>query len=956
MRFLGKWSWSSGSDSVQIDRTTGKLIVGAKPSDDANRFNAYGTPEAFTLQGSNGKFVALTGNTYVADKGPADPVNRFTLTDEDNAAHVVDLGPTGATTDHKVWNRNGAAIEPIAQSPSPPATAQFARTIVTHGLDDILAKGFDSQPDLAWAVLVGADFTVIPTTVDLNLANLTQADLSGALFPPGTPFHHATALETNFTNAQLEGCDFGNANLPKANFTKAKMSGVDLSGADLTGATLTDADVTQSINLAEAKFDGGTLVRTDFSGAPNIYKTSFAGANLSGAKFKDASVTGWMDLVGADCTGVTLCNPPDSVTVFPTCLRVNAKTNFHGATLQYLDFTGYDLADMNFAHADLTGCKLDNARLDRTNFGFATLDGATLTGGISLHGANLANASLRGADLTGAQLGAVSQLFRVGADAANYNAFLTALRSGDAAGVGAVFTANKRPLTGTVTVRSMVFAPDTAWQVQDASSLYLLFLETVGATKSLNVYQPTVPAVLANAFMVDANLKSANLYGVRASGAQLYATAGRKVNLNQAKVNGLQANNANLGGIDLSQANLAGCNFDYAVLTGANFTGATLSVDANGGQPSFNGANLQGADFGTATLRDVILANAAVAVPNPNAPTTSAGVWLFELGADQAALLVPQLQAASLDSDAYPDVPIELLPTMGSTGAVPKGIRRAFADVKVTLAENALLVVLTTELFWVVSAGQDRYAVFQTVNDDYRPALGVASGGGYTLDADFYVPLSVEASLRNGPAAQSVVDAFKAAGHPLGAGATVTTSQHPVVWQIVSGNDTYTLWIAFDSTAMGVDRKIVTRPSIPNLIATFGQASIALSARARITRIEGGWRIDNDSGNPFNPARGYIEFTVLPNDSRGLEVYGSLMRIIRSTGQGGQEYTNVPCDITRLTDRELAGSGGTICPNGATVAANKDDQLALERWMWARYLPRPPVCVPDPQGKFFCPT
>jgi uncharacterized protein YjbI with pentapeptide repeats len=962
LRFLGKWVWTSGNDSVQLDATTGALVVGAEPGDGAHRFNAYGTLESFTLQASNGKFVALKGTAYVADRSATDPVNRFTLSGDRPAAHVVDLGPPGATSPHQLWNRNGTAIAPIAASVAPPETAQIVTTVVTEGIDALLEGGV-SSPDLSWAILRGVDFGSAPS-VDFNTADLRHTDFTGSEIPPGTPFHHADASAADFTDAVLEDCDLGSATLTSADFTRAKMAGADLSGAVLTGATLTDADLRNTANLAQARFDGATLIRTDLRDAPNIFETSFANAKLNGARFDGASVTGWMDLTGADCTDVRLFNPPDATTVFPNCVRVDAKTNFHGAQLRYLDFTGYDLADVNFAHADLTGCKLDGAALDRTNFGFATLDRATFTGGISMHGANLANSSLRGADLTGAQLGAVTQLFRVGDDSRDHGVFLAALRTSDVAGVGAVFDRNKRPLSGTVSVRAMVFAPDTAWQVQDAAHLYLVFLEPVGAGKSLVVYEPSAPAVLANAFMVDVNLKSANLFGVRASGAQLYATAGGKVNLNKANINGLQANNANLGGIDLSEAYLAGCNFDYAVLTGAKFIGATLTVDANGGQPSFNGANLQGAKFDKAILKDVIFANAAVAVARPGNPTAVAGVWLFDLSAEQAELLVPQLQAASVDPAAKPGdpqhvftAPTELLATMDATGPVPKGLRAAFKAASLTLADSALLVVLTTELFWLVGTGRTQSAVFRSVDRQYRPALGVSTDGEYTVDADFYLPLSVEASLRNGPATISVVEAFKAAGHPLAAGATVTTSQHPVVWQVVSGTDTYTLGIAFDSTIAGVDTKITVRPSIPNVISTFGQVSIALSNQSVITRLDGGgWKVDNDAGNPFNPARGYIEFTVLPTAQGGLDVYGSLIRIVRATGQGAQEFTNIPCEITRLTVDELAGSGTTVCPNGATVTANQGDRLPFARWMSARYLPRPPVCVPDPQGKFFCPT
>ncbi|MEA2080913.1 MAG: pentapeptide repeat-containing protein [Pseudomonadota bacterium] len=967
MRFLGKWSINQGNGCVQIDPSTGTLKVAVQPDDGSERFNVYGTEAAFTLQAGNGLYVVSKGTAYVAEKIATDPVNQFSIVDDGaGQKRIVDLGAGGTGSQQFFWSNNGGTLESVARTASPPATTSFAVNIVTVGLATILQNGFSSpQPDLSWVSFAGVDFTSA-ANLDFTQANLIHADLSKTRFPDNTPFDSVIAQHVDFSSALLPGCSFGSAHLEGANFSQANMNGADLNAAILTGATLIAVDLTQAVNLANAVFDTACMQSAKLKGVLNIFDTSFVGANLTGVNFTGSSVTGRMDITDADLTDALLHNPPESVNIYPKMLVVSAKTNFHGTTLQYLDLSGYDLSNVSFAHADLTGCKLDNAILERTNFGYATLDGVTFTGGISMHGANLSNASLRSADLTGVQMGAVSQLFRVGSGSSDYAAFLAALRTGDSKAVNeikAVFSKNHYPLSGTVTIAPSQFAPDTAWRVQAGSNVYSIFLETSGSETSLNIYQTATPAVLTNAFMVNANLTGANLYSVRASGVQLYATGGKQVNLNRANVNGLQANNANLGGIDLSQANLAGVNFDYAVLTGANFSGATLSMDANGGQPSFNGANLQGANFDTAVIKDVIFSNAAVAVANVNNPIESAGVWLFNLDPDQAGLVIPQLNAASLDPNARPtaakhqfSVPIQLLPQM-ATGPVHGGLVTAFADANITLSKSAILVVLTTAIYWGLKDGSTDYVIFRSVNNDYQPALGVKAASQYTVDADFFLPLSVEAGLRNGLISKQIHEAFKTSGHPLSNAAVVTTRQHPTVWQVVNGADTYTLWIAFDSSVLGVNTTITARPSIPNLISLFSEVSIALSTRSTMTRIaSGGWKIDNDGENPFNSARGYIEFNVLKTAAGGLNVYGSVIRIVRFSGPGKQQFTNIPCDTTRLSMRELGSAGNTICPNSATVEANEDDSLPLEEWLRARYLPSPPVCVPDPQGKFYCPT
>jgi len=630
---------------------------------------------------------------------------------------------------------------------------------------------------------------------------------------------------------------------------------------------------------------------------------------------------------------------------------------------------------------------LDRCKLVNADFGYATLNNVTLTGGISMQGVNLSNASLQSADLTGAQMGAISLLFLVPEDSPDYAVFLDALKKQNATVVTAIFAKNGVDLQGPVTVFPTPFStPDTSWQVEVTTPVALSY--TVQAdTGGLGVYQPTVPAVLLNAFMVNVNLTGANLFGVRASGVQLYATAGKTVNLNRAKLNGVQFNNANLGNIDLSQAALPGVNFDYSMLTGANFNGAQFFVDARGGQSTFNGTNLQGAKFTDATMNNVVMTNAAVSVVSPLDVRAYAGVWLFKLSAQDAALMIAELDAASPDPKAPSsapkhqfNVPISVLPYLSTPGPVPPQLRKAFGDAHITLNASALLTISMSSIYWKIKDGATSYVVFPSCNDEFQPALGVAPGDAFTTVAEFYLPLSLEPQLVAGSVPPDIAAAFAAAGHPLTEDATISVALHPTEWQVIDTTETtdvtdaasaaellaaganvvtvYSMWLNLQSGTT-CSYAITVRPAIANTINTFGNFSLPLSQRTTITRITSttalkGWKVSNDADNPFNPVKDYIQFQVFTNESGGVNVYGSMIRIIRLVTPTQLAYFNIPCSLTVLPQTALKPN--CICPNSNTVATNTANNLPFGEWMWARYLPSPPLCIPDPSGGYLCPV
>ena len=304
----------------------------------------------------------------------------------------------------------------------------------------------------------------------------------------------------------------------------------------------------------------------------------------------------------------------------PTCLR---GADFSNATLTpMVDLSQADLSPVN--PDDLTtASQFLGAKMNGVALSLAKLSGAVFTG-VELHDANLSNSTLSGADLTGAQLGAFSELFRVGSTSSDYKPFFDALQALNAKGVSVVFNQNHYPISPDgSTVANQV--PERSWTVTDNTSqtrYLVLKSSTKDGSTSLIVASPVKAASLAGAYMPNAKFVGANLLGVNASNAQMYHTANTDPGMGDALLDGINLANANLGTLDLTDAKLYG-----AVMTNANLINAKLNraILANA---SLDYTNLAGADFTDATLDHASLTNAAVSTKlNSN----TSGVHLFSL-------------------------------------------------------------------------------------------------------------------------------------------------------------------------------------------------------------------------------------------------------------------------------------------------------------------------------------
>lgn len=965
--FLGKWSFRQGGLAVGIDAAAGLKAV-PPPTDGSDRFNAYGDGSAFVLQAGNGGYVVAAGTGYAATAAAGDRLNLFSLEAAgDGSLRIADHGPDGAGP-AAYWALAAGAVASVPKQVTPPDTTLFAQTEVTASLAAILAGGFASTaPDLRWVSIPQTDFTAATATLDFTTSLLDHADLSGCRFPDQTAFDGSSARSVLLTGAGLANCLIGSCRFDGASLDGADCSGTTAEKSVFDGATLRRTSFRNSGNLAGAAFRGATLDGADFSGSLNIDDTDFSGASLVDVDFTGALVTGPIRLGGANCTGMTLCNPADGrIEILPGRIRLDATTNFTRARLCRLDLSGYDLTAMLMPHADFTGSRLVSARLSNADMSYARLDGADLGGTALLNGTNLSNASLAGADLTNAQLGGLSRVFSVASTAPGYAAFLAALGANDIDGVRSVFAANGQTLSGTVTVSRSKFDPDS-WAVAASAPplTYSVDNASIGGQTALSAYLPTTPAVLSNAYLVGATLTSTNLIGVNAAGASIYGSAVARTRLNSALMRGMRLSNANLGGVDLHGADLAGVTFDYATLSNADFSGARLTVSGDGATASFVGANLAGARFDGTTLGNVDFTNAALGVNDPAGSGQLAGIWLFRLSETAAGPVIDELAAsvpaASGGSGRQVALPLSLLSALAAPGPVAPPLRAAFKAAGIVLADGAVLTFTGQQAYWQIGDGPTGLAVFRAFDTaNYVPALGVAAGGDYSTDPAFFLPLSLQSSLRNGPVAPAVAEAFRSAGHPLPGASVVTIRQTPSEWQIVDGAPDYrvwTVWLALSTQGPG----LVARPAIDNLIAAFASASVAISREATVANLPGpagptrGWTLNNGADDPFNPVTNYIVFTLLPTTGGGIDVYGRNIRILRCTSEGRTEYYNLPAAATALTQAQMSAPGN-VCPNGEFAASNIANALPYDQWLHAHVPARPPICVPDPSGKYLCPA
>jgi uncharacterized protein YjbI with pentapeptide repeats len=573
---------------------------GGNGKDPANSYNVYSTPKPgeYIFQSQlNGMYVGMTAGSGLVSASFSDP----------------------------------AQAQPLIPTPYQDQHYNITILYLPDKVHFLGARG--DGAGWAWQIDIGGNYLyndggLQPTSWNFSeiLAGkgtggftLKYANLTDCVFPPGTDLRGVNFSGANLTGATFTGCTLDGAFLTNCNLTNTHFVGsTTLLGTHLEGATF-QGTVLSNTRLAGAVFKQSDLTGVIANPPPQFYNTPLAPpsatnprTSLAGCRLDQSLVANDWSML--DLTGATILNLPSPLSSQTKPLKATYAI-LKG--LNQNNLVGLSLQNSVFDHAVLDGLGLNTSGSQTSD-----LTGASFIQA-SMHGTNLTGAILKGANMSGAQLGRLSQRFAL------ETSFEHDLNAGPVdAALRGQFSQHDITLSESATLT--IPAPSRVWQLNDLGNKYTIRLETKSDnTQVLTVYAEVASASLVHAYMPDAVLTGANLYGVLASGAQFYGSNARLDG--SAILEGVEFIDANLSNLNLTQANLLGAILSGAQLFNAKFNKANLGPSASA-VANLSDANLQGADFTDAQLYGANLSNAAVAVKVPTrAIPSQGGVYLFSL-------------------------------------------------------------------------------------------------------------------------------------------------------------------------------------------------------------------------------------------------------------------------------------------------------------------------------------
>jgi uncharacterized protein YjbI with pentapeptide repeats len=681
--FLGKWrlsfQWSTEFDNYVIyrprtNRDLTVLHVFTGPPRSETNIAFIRSPDAkLCFQFNNGEYVKCEIASFFFTNTLAESVD-FSFPDHEHSDP-----PTSFKSEIKVVGTDRFMVHItglVLAAPTSSEGKSFIVQQITPSLAGVQAKGNADGLDFGWVDLTGGT---------LDKVSLIRSD-----------FSHCNLTNFKFLHCVMKSAILNNCIPTGADFSGSVLAGANLNQVDLTGVL---------VNSPLPEFYTKPLQPP----SPDNPRTTLAGSCIKQSLLgNDWSM---LDLTGA--TIVDLSSPLSSE-ARPLVAKYSVLTSFNQN----------NLSDLCLQYA-----VFDNAKLDSVNLNGADLSNASLIQA-SMHGTVLSNATLKNANMTGAQLGSLGHVFTLPAD---YEKDLSAGPPVDTA-LRDQFVVHGITLSANAVLNTL--ATGRVWQLNDVGNriIYTVRLETTSdSTQVLNVYKPGIPGSLVNAYMPNAILTGANLFGITANNIQFYGAKARvdgSAILEEAKLN-----SSNLSTVNFTQAQLLGANLSNCDLFNAKFNKANLTPSAAGTVADLSHANLQGADFTDAQLYGANLTNAAVAINVPTkANPKQGGVYLCSLPyrgdtvtLDQYTTELSGAAASFFSFNPGGDATLlqQYLTALKTNNLNP--LKIAFLRHHITLSANAQIQIVEVDLVWQIVDGTQNYTLWTDVDEEGKTELYAAS-------------------------------------------------------------------------------------------------------------------------------------------------------------------------------------------------------------------------------------
>jgi uncharacterized protein YjbI with pentapeptide repeats len=504
-------------------------------------------------------------------------------------------------------------------------------------------------------------------------------------------------------------------------------------------------------------------------------------------------------------------------------------------------------------------------------------------------------------------------------------------------------------------------------------------------------------ANLANASMVATNFAGADLSGARFGTAPKFSTdTTRRTSMVGAKLDGAQLTTwayLDLQGTTMSVTPAEGVDARHADLRGATITGARL-IAATLDNADLQGAVLVSADLTDASLREVTLRGASMT----SARLVRADCTKAQIGATKLLFSVP-IDSATLRSDSALQDAVrgafathELALTRSATLAAAGSRRWLLSDTnqryRITADEQAehidVHAYLSTDHAAVLTAAYMRDAVFDeaelfAVNMSAAHWYGSkASATGANLEqidasnanlgqidlsdaqlmgARFNMAILAAATLTGadlGPSTDGETASMHQA-HLGGANLTEAKLHSAVMTDAAvaiqaSAGATTIVGVPLFTLAVSHANTLDDEELSEALLDAFIQDGYRLASDASATKLSAGsaWEITQGHDDPQQTTNRYASFKIIRR-ADALHVHGSTLWITRVGDDGSLDTILFPYSETQLTEHEM--NAQTTCPNGKKLSTNQSEQRAWHEMMTAlNRPPKPPACIPDPEG------